>query len=166
MGLFGKKRREPREAVDALLPAGSTVDVVGESFYQAELAEIAGGKSAEGCSLQKWAYLIREPSNPYDRNAVAIFIDGRCVGYLSRGDAVEYGRLLDDMWDRYSIRGVCRASISGGWRRFAPDGQTVIDEGFFGVRLALSEPKGLIGNHKLHVLSAEELAAGPPLVAP
>jgi hypothetical protein len=52
------------------------------------------------------------PSNPYDANAVMVQVDGLHVGYLSRGDAIDYGpavRLL--MEERRVI--VCDARIAG-----------------------------------------------------
>jgi HIRAN domain len=159
VGLFGKKQKaEPR---DVLMPGGDTVDIVGESHYQAQLESVAGGKGEESCELEKFAYLVREPDNPYDRNAVAVYIDGGIVGYLSRDDAKEYGRLIDQMWANFACHAVCRARITGGWRRFGSDGATVVDEGHFGVKLALAAPEDLLGANDMKILSPEELAAGP-----
>ena len=67
------------EPDDLLLPAGDIQDVVGESHYQAELEAIVGGKSEAACEVEKWAHLVPEPENPYDRNAVAVYIEGRKV---------------------------------------------------------------------------------------
>jgi hypothetical protein len=41
-----------------------------------------------------WARLIREPDNPFDRNAVMVEIDGQTVGYLDRAAARRYHRRL------------------------------------------------------------------------
>jgi len=38
---------------------------------------------------------IREPENAYDRNAVALYLGGRQVGYVPRGDAFEIARHMD-----------------------------------------------------------------------
>lgn len=160
-------RRGPRshaEPDDLLLPAGDIQEVVGESHYQADLEAIAGGKSEEAVELEKWAHLIPEPENAYDRNAVAVYIEGRKVGYLPRVDAETYAFLLAQVWEKYKCRGVCRARISGGWRRVheQKNGKAWVDEGSFGVKLALASPEDFEGTHKLRKLSPEEIAAGPP----
>jgi hypothetical protein len=120
MSLFKKKPTIPEGLTNALLPGGRTVDVVGESHYQEALELITGGKTEEAHDLEKWASLIREPDNPYDRNAVAVYIDGRKVGYLSRDDAPQYGVLLDELWQKYHLRGACRANICGGLATLRP----------------------------------------------
>jgi hypothetical protein len=73
------------------------------------------------------ATLQPEPLNPYDPNAVAVYVGGLQVGHLARADDAglhaEIFRLSED-------RPVtCRAVIRGGWLR-GPD-----DEGSFGVDL-------------------------------
>lgn len=40
--------------------------------------------------------LIREPGNEHDRNAVAVWIDGIHVGYLSSKENVEIAHHIDD----------------------------------------------------------------------
>ena len=152
------------EAVDVLLPAGDVQDVVGESHYQAALEAICGGKGEEASDIEKWAHVIPEPDNPYDRNAVAVYIEGQKIGYLPRADAAPYAVLLGHIWSRYHCRGVCRARISGGWKRVheQKSGGTWTDEGSFGVTLALAAPEHVERQVELHRLSAEEMAAGPP----
>lgn len=39
--------------------------------------------------------LVREPDNPYDRNAVAIHQDGQRVGYFNKGMAAGVAKVLD-----------------------------------------------------------------------
>ena len=152
------------EVRDLLLPAGDVIEVVGESHYQADLEAIVGGKAEQACEVEKWAYLIPEPDNPYDRHAVAIYIEGRKVGYLGRELAQDYAVPLVQLWDDLHARGVCRALIGGGWRRIVNQlgGTSYTDEGHFGVKLALATPENFVGEHTLRVLSPEELAAGPP----
>lgn len=41
------------------------------------------------------AALVREPDNPHDRNAVAIYVDGRIIGHFNRGMAPGLSKLLD-----------------------------------------------------------------------
>lgn len=98
--------------------------VVGESHYQAALEELAGGKTAEGHMLACTADLVREPDNPHDPKAVAVFIQGRKVGYLPKGSAK---RMVGD-------RATCAAQIVGGWRRREAGAW---DEGHYGVEIDL-----------------------------
>ena len=62
------------------------VEVVGESFYQDNLWKLAGGRSQSGERVRQEisAMLVAEVGNPYDANAVAVWINGRKVGHLSR----------------------------------------------------------------------------------
>jgi hypothetical protein len=100
------------------------VQAVGESRYLDAFEAIFGARSEEGISARGDALLVREPSNPYDANAVAVHIEGRHVAYLSREDAIHYGPMIGDC-------AVCAARVTGGWNR--GDG----DAGHFGVRLDL-----------------------------
>lgn len=63
-----------------------------------------GFKNADGSSRQKLiarckvgdpVELVREPANPYDKNAIAVFAKGGQLGYLRRDDAAEYAPRLD-----------------------------------------------------------------------
>ena len=162
MGLFGKKKQAEPQHV--LMPGGDTVEIVGESHYQAQLEAVAGGKGEDSCELERWAHLVREPDNPYDRNAVAVHIGGGVVGYMSREDAEMYASLIDELWANYSYLPVCRALISGGWRRFGDDGTTVVDEGHFGVKLSLARGENLLGEQSLTILEPDDLAADPSVL--
>jgi hypothetical protein len=55
--------------------------IVGESHYQEALESIAGPKDAEPHWWPVEIQLKREPTNPYDPNAVQCLIDGKLVGY-------------------------------------------------------------------------------------
>jgi hypothetical protein len=97
-----------------VLEGDERVKVVGESYYQDALLHICGGKTADGEHLAVTATLRPEPMNPYDPNAVAVYVHGLQVGHLARTDAeglhVEITRLSEE-------RPVtCRARIRGGWR--------------------------------------------------
>ncbi|MGE0408731.1 MAG: HIRAN domain-containing protein [Amphiplicatus sp.] len=97
-------------------------EVVGESHYQDALDAICGGKCEDGHELCIEAVLAHEPQNRHDRNAVAVLIEGRKVGHLSRPDAKKFRQ-----------RGLSsvqtQAMVVGGWRRRNGD------EGHYGVRL-------------------------------
>lgn len=79
---------EPRQQtqVDAILLEGDElVAAVGESKYQQALRTACGSQHWEDVTYDCLAALVPEPSNAHDRNA---------VGYLSRGDAMDYGPAL------------------------------------------------------------------------
>ena len=61
--------------------------------------------------------LIPEPDNPWDRNAVAVYIDGRKVGYLPRETSAAYAALLSQLGEHSRPRRLpCRDQ-----RRLAAD---------------------------------------------
>jgi hypothetical protein len=103
MALFKRKTRaalaEPQDLPItwrdvAVLKRRRRLEIVGESHYVPHLkALLSRGDSWD-------AYLIREPKNPYDANAVAVHIDGGCVGYVCRDDALEIAPILDAMLAR------------------------------------------------------------------
>jgi hypothetical protein len=57
-----------------MLGGGFEVRVVGESYYQDALTAIVGGKGPESVRIPTQATLVPEPDNPYDPNAVAVYI--------------------------------------------------------------------------------------------
>jgi hypothetical protein len=67
-----------------MLSGGLEVGVVGESHYQDALTAIVGGKRPESVRIPTQATLLPEPDNPYDPNAVAVYIAGQKVGHLPR----------------------------------------------------------------------------------
>ncbi|MDK8871514.1 HIRAN domain-containing protein [Paracoccus sp. SSJ] len=140
--LFGKPTPRPHETRDVILttlpdppPNGRDYpyEAVGESHYQRELSQICGGKTEDGYNLQRRAELRPEPNNPHDKNAVAVHISGKKVGYLSRKDAIRWNKHLAELGRPGATTGA-DAMITGGWLR--RDGRD-IDEGDFGVRLRL-----------------------------
>jgi hypothetical protein len=68
------------------------LEVVGEASYQDNLWRIVGGRHSPDGRVREdvYAVLAAEPDNPYDANAVAVWIQGLKVGYLSREDARRY----------------------------------------------------------------------------
>jgi len=88
------------------------IDVVGESHYQPAIRAACNWKPGADTLFHSTAELVPEPTNPYDRNAIKVTINGACVGYLSRQDAVTLGPAI-----RAAIKhrgsGVCRAVIAG-----------------------------------------------------
>lgn len=75
---------------------GEEVEVVGESRNRKAIAAIAGN-SDEHADKHCKAFLVPEDDNKHDAEAVAVVIEGRRVGYLSRDDASAFReRLVDE----------------------------------------------------------------------
>jgi hypothetical protein len=70
----------PEEAV--LLGGQDRVEVRGESHYQDALDKVCGGRCEEGHKRKVYAALDWQPDNPYDKNAIAIRVDGEMVGHM------------------------------------------------------------------------------------
>lgn len=88
------------------------VDVVGESNYQEAIRKACSWKEGTETRFECMAELVPEPDNRYDPNAIMVRIDGDCVGYLSRGDALKYGPAIKAGIERQGS-GCCRAVIAG-----------------------------------------------------
>lgn len=100
---------------ECVLPAGQSQAVVGESHYQPALRAATGGRKAGSWDdhIVVKAQLIPEPKNKYDRNAVAVRVGGRTVGYLPAEVAVDYQPVLLGLLRRGLI-GTCEGAIVGG----------------------------------------------------
>lgn len=112
------------------------VEIVGEAYYQRELAKLAGPKTTNGVSVYLDARLVPEPTNRHDRNAVATVINGHTVGYLSRRQAVAYHKAMNERGFGGSSLTGFSARIHGGWLRFDESGR---DEGHYSVTLLLPQ---------------------------
>lgn len=80
---------------DAFVVLGGDIDlpVVGESHHEAAVLVAAGERSPRRLhqvDLSVTAVLVPQPENPYDANAIAVFVAGNHVGYLSRYVAQRY----------------------------------------------------------------------------
>lgn len=80
-------------AVEAWSPRTQQVEVAGE-WYRAESLRTLFSRHAKvsdsGAEIRLDAVLVPDPSNPFDRRAVAVFVDGLHVGYMERADATTY----------------------------------------------------------------------------
>lgn len=111
-----------------LMP-GVTYDIVGEASYQDALLQLAGGCTHDGPVRRHFtAQVVREPKNKYDRNAVAVLIGGRCVGYIPANQATRWHPVIDQL-AAAGLPATCHAHLTGGWDR-GPG-----DKGTIGVRL-------------------------------
>ncbi len=112
-------------------------EVVGESFYQDDLDAICGGKCEDGHEKECTAILRPEPQNKFDKNAVAVLVQGRKVAHLSRDDAKEFHADMRRL-GAAGLDATCKARINGGWSRARKGGR--MDEGHYGVELDLEWP--------------------------
>jgi hypothetical protein len=73
----------------ALLEGHDDLEVVGESHRQDSLWRVVGGRHRPEVHVRMdvYAMLLAEDGNPYDANAVSVWIDGLMVGYLPRDEA-------------------------------------------------------------------------------
>jgi hypothetical protein len=91
-------------------------EVVGESFYQGELARLAGQHGEDGAEVRCIATLAPEDDNKHDPKAVAVLVNGRKVAHLSREDARSFRRRLSQK--RLSgATTTCDAIVVGGGTR-------------------------------------------------
>jgi hypothetical protein len=124
----GGDARRPLDISDG---RGFNVAVVGESHYQLPLRRIADGKTGPGVDVVFRAWLLPDPGNPYDRNAVAILTDdGMRVGHLSREHAKEYHAPLAAL-EAEGHAPYCVATVIGGYAHKA----------HFGVLLDVRDPR-------------------------
>ncbi|MBF6763343.1 hypothetical protein FY524_12860 [Acinetobacter baumannii] len=114
-------------------------DVVGESNYQNNLKQIAGGKREKSKQTVFQAILKQEPTNPYDKNAIQVYINGLLVGYLSKETASELSKILGNLGFNNECLLQVNAIVIGGWINKS-------SEGSYGVRLDLPEDLDLIRN--------------------
>ncbi len=106
-----------QQNVEAIAYTGtSELAVVGEAAYQSNLWSIVG-RQEDRVRVPCYGFLVAEDGNPYDPNAVAVFIGGNKVGYLSREDAIRLRpgviRLLKEHRKPIALEGV----IAGGGSR-------------------------------------------------
>lgn len=57
-------------------------------------------EKAVGIKVGDRLELVKDPDNPHDHNAIAVFFKGKCVGYISRGETEDVSELLS-MSDEY-----------------------------------------------------------------
>jgi hypothetical protein len=160
--LFGRNREEMQGGIRhaqtiEFESCTELVAAVGEASYQPALREICGSERWERVRFDCRAALLAEPSNPHDANAVAVYVDCRGthlhVGYLSRGDALDYQGAIRKAADLgYVI--ACQAHIAG-----REQGSETPNLGIF---LDLPTPEGAVS--ELSALARESIT--PPAPTP
>ncbi len=146
----------PSWMIDPLLTSDLTgrhdLEVVGESHYQEDLWRLVGGLTQERVRRPTVAVLVPEDGNPFDSEAVGVWVAGFLVGYLKRVDASDLRpgiiELVRSTGRPVSMQGV----IVGGGDR--PDGLGLLgvwlyyNPSDFGLK---SRPAGAIGDEYRHL---------------
>jgi hypothetical protein len=116
------------------------LEVVGESHYQDNLWQLVGGRRSpeQRIDTDIRAVMVAEDDNPYDANAVAIWIDGLKVGHLSRDNARRYRPGLLALQEAQGMPIALRGVIVGGGIRADGPGRLGVflrhDPADFGLR--------------------------------
>jgi hypothetical protein len=95
--------------------------IVGESFYQKNIAKIAGAKKPNGVEVKTKAVVFLDPFNRHDNQSVRIEMEGFIVGHLSKENAQKYRAWLKQ---NNLSKATCQADaiITGGWLRDDSEG--------------------------------------------
>jgi len=64
--------------------------------------------------------LVPEPTNPHDRNAIAVYVDGKQLGYVPAELTADVRRMMARDY-------AARAYVSGGARKRVADGRVITD---------------------------------------
>jgi len=116
----GQAERPQTQSIQVqLLDGAEDLEVVGESHYQENLWQLVGGRHnpEERVRVTACAALVPEPDNPYDANAVAVWVNGLKVGYLSRDDARRYRPGVLALQRQHGMPIALRGVIVGGGMR-------------------------------------------------
>jgi hypothetical protein len=70
------------------------VELMNESRYQPTLQALAGAHGDSAAAAPYVATLMPDDRNAYENEAVAVFIEGRMVGYLSQKASIKFRELL------------------------------------------------------------------------
>jgi hypothetical protein len=125
------------------------LEVVGEASYQDNLWRVVGGRSSpdDRVRVDLYAVLVAEPDNPYDANAVSVWVQGLKVGYLSRDDARRYRPGLLALEQQHGRPIALAGVIAGGGMRADGPGRLGVflehDPADFGLRpMQMGSPAG------------------------
>lgn len=114
MGLFSRRKRKIEFSV-IKLAGGAHCAVHGESFCGPAIDATLNVCRTEDDEDRVFdAFLIPEPDNKFDENAVGVWSTVGRVGYIPRDDAVEYRPLFDEVRRRGFDGGGCVALMRGG----------------------------------------------------
>lgn len=143
-------------AVEPWSPKTRQFEVAGEYYRTESIVELFRGigiSGPDGAETRLDATLVPDPANPFDRNAVAVYVGGLHVGYMERGDAKSYHRAIADML----LNGEAATVRSRQWVR--KRGADI----FARVTLSLPEPEGFAAVNVLDVEGPVVLPVGPAI---
>lgn len=124
-------------------PSYPNQNIVGESNYVSSIRSLCKAHDGEdGQEVTAPIFLLPEPNNPYDANAVVAVGGGRRVGYLPREDAARYAQALSQLVAAGFL------PVTTGrvyYRRYDFDG--MLDE-VGSVQVALDEPHRLVPTNR------------------
>lgn len=122
------------------------LEVVGESFYQEHLWTVVGGRTGDYIRQEVVATLVAEDGNPYDRNAISVWIGGGKVGYLSRNDAAAHRDGLLRLQSRHRMAIALSGVVVGGGADYGRSGLLGVfcnyDRTMFGLTPLWNAPAG------------------------
>jgi hypothetical protein len=139
-----------RDGMEVQLCEGrEDLEVVGEASYQDNLWQVVGGRGSreDRVRVEVYAVLVAETDNPYDANAVSVWVQGLKVGYLSRDDARRYRPGLLALERKHGKPIALAGAIVGGGMRADGPGRLGVfldhDPADFGLRpMAPPSPSG------------------------
>jgi hypothetical protein len=130
----------------SLIEGYETLEVVGELRYQEVLWRNVGGRVSPDAHVRMdiHAVLIPETGNPYDDNAVSVWIGGLKVGYLSRDNAARYRPGIIELQCEHGQPVALAGVITGGGVRHDGPGRLGVfldhDPEAFGLAPAYAAP--------------------------
>lgn len=90
-------------AVEPWGPTNAPLEAVGEAYRPEAFVSLFRGlplRSPDGAELELPAALAPDPTNPYDRSAVAVWVGGYHVAYMDKGTARVWHRPLQAFAER------------------------------------------------------------------
>ncbi|MFC6157254.1 HIRAN domain-containing protein [Kribbella jiaozuonensis] len=149
-GRIASQRPKPAHAAAAptiqMLGGHEDLEVVGESNYQPALWEICGRQLGQRVRHPIVGVLVPEPQNPYDSNAIAVFVEGHIVGYLDRQTASLYIQGLHELMASSGAYIALDGVVVGGGHRTDGPGRLGIwlehDPRDFGLQRTFPMPGG------------------------
>lgn len=98
-------------------------EVVGEVYNPDQMRRVVSAvQGRTGACMQAW--LLPEPQNPHDPNAIVVWVLGGKVGYLPRELAFQWKPIFASLYGRYGAHVACQAQLD-------PPSQS--NQGSFGV---------------------------------
>ena len=124
MGWFRRKTKIPPNVPADWVERGLWLDweaprnaVAGEASNTLALSALAGPTCEDGYCFPRPVVFVREPTNPYDGNALRAEVDGQMVGYLRR----QIAEVVAPPCDRAGLSTFAVAGLLRGGSTSAPN---------------------------------------------